>query len=60
MTEEEDGGGTAGLSGQRVCYKHERAIPIQPTVESLDMREEGEEEGGSTERGLWVIRPLNR
>nr|XP_009666226.1 PREDICTED: ATP-dependent DNA helicase Q4 [Struthio camelus australis] len=27
---------------QRVCYKHERAIPIQQTVESLDIREEGE------------------
>ncbi|KAJ7338228.1 hypothetical protein JRQ81_010938 [Phrynocephalus forsythii] len=25
----------------RVCYKHERAIPIQPTVEALDFREEG-------------------
>ncbi|XP_055655252.1 ATP-dependent DNA helicase Q4 isoform X2 [Falco peregrinus] len=28
-------------SRQRVCYKHERAIPIQQTVESLDIREEG-------------------
>ncbi|XP_075776069.1 ATP-dependent DNA helicase Q4 isoform X2 [Pelodiscus sinensis] len=26
---------------QRVCYKHERAIPVQQTVESLDVREEG-------------------
>ncbi|XP_070798035.1 ATP-dependent DNA helicase Q4 [Pituophis catenifer annectens] len=25
----------------RICYKHERAIPIQPTVEALDLREEG-------------------
>uniref|UniRef100_A0A8C8SQ83 DNA 3'-5' helicase n=1 Tax=Pelusios castaneus TaxID=367368 RepID=A0A8C8SQ83_9SAUR len=25
----------------RVCYKHERAIPVQQTVESLDVREEG-------------------
>ncbi|XP_021243718.1 ATP-dependent DNA helicase Q4 isoform X2 [Numida meleagris] len=25
---------------QRVCYKHERAIPIESTVQSLDMREE--------------------
>ncbi|KAH0617368.1 hypothetical protein JD844_015453 [Phrynosoma platyrhinos] len=25
----------------RVCYKHERAIPIQQTVEALDFREEG-------------------
>uniref|UniRef100_A0A8C3TA23 DNA 3'-5' helicase n=1 Tax=Chelydra serpentina TaxID=8475 RepID=A0A8C3TA23_CHESE len=31
-----------GMSGQqRVCYKHERAIPVQQTVESLDVREEG-------------------
>ncbi|CAM4495464.1 unnamed protein product [Caretta caretta] len=30
------------MSGQqRVCYKHERAIPVQQTVESLDIREEG-------------------
>uniref|UniRef100_A0A8C4YMJ3 DNA 3'-5' helicase n=1 Tax=Gopherus evgoodei TaxID=1825980 RepID=A0A8C4YMJ3_9SAUR len=30
------------MSGQqRVCYKHERAIPMQQTVESLDIREEG-------------------
>uniref|UniRef100_A0A8C3I3Z2 DNA 3'-5' helicase n=1 Tax=Chrysemys picta bellii TaxID=8478 RepID=A0A8C3I3Z2_CHRPI len=29
------------LSRQRVCYKHERAIPVQQTVESLDIREEG-------------------
>lgn len=27
----------------RVCYKHERAVPIQRTVEALDFREEGEE-----------------
>ncbi|XP_061215353.1 ATP-dependent DNA helicase Q4-like, partial [Neopsephotus bourkii] len=27
-------------SWPRVCYKHERAIPIQPTVEALDLREE--------------------
>lgn len=26
---------------QRVCHTHERAIPIQPTVEALDMTEEG-------------------
>ncbi|XP_069477918.1 ATP-dependent DNA helicase Q4 [Ambystoma mexicanum] len=26
---------------QRVCYKHERAIPIEPTVQALDVREEG-------------------
>ncbi|XP_024074121.1 ATP-dependent DNA helicase Q4 isoform X2 [Terrapene carolina triunguis] len=31
-----------GMSGQqRVCYKHERAISVQQTVESLDIREEG-------------------
>ncbi|KAM9644873.1 ATP-dependent DNA helicase Q4 isoform 5-T5 [Morphnus guianensis] len=43
LLEEEDSGsgGVARQSGQRVCYKHERAIPIQQTVESLDIREEG-------------------
>ncbi|XP_054840957.1 ATP-dependent DNA helicase Q4 [Eublepharis macularius] len=25
----------------RACHKHERAVPIQPTVEALDFREEG-------------------
>ncbi|XP_069077039.1 ATP-dependent DNA helicase Q4 isoform X2 [Pleurodeles waltl] len=25
----------------RVCYKHERAVPIEPTVQALDAREEG-------------------
>ncbi|KAM6457680.1 ATP-dependent DNA helicase Q4 [Liasis olivaceus] len=25
----------------RLCYKHERAVPIQQTVEALDIREEG-------------------
>ncbi|XP_074880211.1 ATP-dependent DNA helicase Q4 [Buteo buteo] len=43
LLEEEDNssGGVARQSRQRVCYKHERAIPIQQTVESLDIREEG-------------------
>lgn len=27
----------------RVCYKHERAVPIQQVVEALDFREEGKE-----------------
>ncbi|CAI5778837.1 ATP-dependent DNA helicase Q4 [Podarcis lilfordi] len=31
----------SGDSRPRVCYKHERAIPIQQTVEALDFREEG-------------------
>lgn len=58
--EEEDG----GAGGQRVCSKHERALPIQQTVESLDMREEGEVVGG-VEIGLedfgeGVFRPLPR
>lgn len=26
---------------QRACHTHERAIPIQETVEALDMTEEG-------------------
>uniref|UniRef100_A0A672TH56 DNA 3'-5' helicase n=1 Tax=Strigops habroptila TaxID=2489341 RepID=A0A672TH56_STRHB len=32
--------GIIAAPGPRVCYKHERAIPIQPTVEALDLREE--------------------
>ena len=31
---------------ERLCHSHERAIPIQETVESLDITEEG---GGRTE-----------
>lgn len=27
---------------ERVCHTHERAIPIQETVETLDITEEGE------------------
>ena len=27
--------------GERVCHTHERAIPIQETVEALDITEEG-------------------
>ncbi|XP_030076796.1 ATP-dependent DNA helicase Q4 [Microcaecilia unicolor] len=30
-----------GGKQQRVCYKHERAIPIEQTVQTLDIREEG-------------------
>lgn len=53
LLEEEDNGsgGVARQSRQRVCYKHERAIPIQQTVESLDIREEGEGWGIGPERG---------
>ncbi|XP_068188939.1 ATP-dependent DNA helicase Q4 isoform X2 [Antennarius striatus] len=36
---EEDG----DWPGQRVCHTHERAIPIQQTVETLDITEEGVE-----------------
>ncbi|XP_074753644.1 ATP-dependent DNA helicase Q4 [Athene noctua] len=39
--EEKDGGSVTRQSRQRLCYKHERALPIQQTVESLDVREEG-------------------
>ncbi|XP_071594673.1 ATP-dependent DNA helicase Q4 isoform X2 [Heliangelus exortis] len=39
--EEEEDSRTSQPSVQRVCYKHERTIPIQPTVETLDLREEG-------------------
>ncbi|NXJ87180.1 RECQ4 helicase, partial [Trogon melanurus] len=39
--EEEEDGGAARQSGRRVCYRHERAVPIQQTVEELDLREEG-------------------
>ncbi|XP_026723189.1 ATP-dependent DNA helicase Q4, partial [Athene cunicularia] len=38
--EEKDGGGVTRQSRQRLCYKHERALPMQQTVESLDIREE--------------------
>ncbi|XP_064364024.1 ATP-dependent DNA helicase Q4 isoform X3 [Dromaius novaehollandiae] len=47
LSEEQDAGAAPRAAGQsaeqqqRVCYKHERAIPIQQTVESLDVREEG-------------------
>ncbi|XP_029448199.1 LOW QUALITY PROTEIN: ATP-dependent DNA helicase Q4 [Rhinatrema bivittatum] len=30
-----------GATQERVCYKHERAIPTEKTVEALDIREEG-------------------
>jgi len=45
LAEEEDGDAAARQSEQRprACYKHERAIPVQQTVEALDVREEGEE-----------------
>ncbi|KAM6102878.1 LOW QUALITY PROTEIN: ATP-dependent DNA helicase Q4 [Theristicus caerulescens] len=39
--EEEEAGGARKQSGRRVCHKHERAVPIQETVETLDVREEG-------------------
>ncbi|XP_062424557.1 ATP-dependent DNA helicase Q4 [Rhea pennata] len=43
LSEEPGAGAAAGPSAprQRACYKHERAFPIQQTVESLDIREEG-------------------
>lgn len=31
-----------GVWGQRVCHTHERAVPMQDTVEELDITEEGE------------------
>ncbi|XP_068603107.1 ATP-dependent DNA helicase Q4 [Brachionichthys hirsutus] len=34
---------TCDWPGQRVCHTHERAIPIQQTVETLDITEEGVE-----------------
>lgn len=37
--EEDQGGG--GWPSRRACHTHERAIPIQETVEALDMTEEG-------------------
>lgn len=39
------------LEQPRVCYRHLRAIPIQQTVESLDMREEGEAWAGQVGEG---------
>lgn len=35
------GEGSSGWPCPRVCHTHERAIPIQQTVEALDMTEEG-------------------
>lgn len=32
-----------GVWGQRVCHTHERAVPIQDTVEELDITEEGKD-----------------
>ncbi|XP_010212398.1 PREDICTED: ATP-dependent DNA helicase Q4, partial [Tinamus guttatus] len=41
LAEEEQDEDAAPLSpSQRVCYKHERALPIQELVEALDLREE--------------------
>ena len=37
---------------ERLCHSHERAIPIQQTVESLDITEEGE--GGRETHASWV------
>nr|XP_060631979.1 ATP-dependent DNA helicase Q4-like [Anolis sagrei ordinatus] len=42
LSEESGGENPSSDAGRpRVCYRHERAIPIQPTVEALDFREEG-------------------
>lgn len=38
MHEESEGSGW----GQRVCHTHERAVPMQDTVDELDITEEGE------------------
>lgn len=32
-----------GVWGQRVCHTHERAVPMQDTVEELDITEEGKD-----------------
>ncbi|KAM8811106.1 ATP-dependent DNA helicase Q4 [Eudromia elegans] len=37
----------------RLCYKHERALPVQELVEALDLREEGEG-GPEPSSGRWV------
>lgn len=39
MQEECEGGGW----GQRVCHTHERAVPMQDTVDELDITEEGKD-----------------
>uniref|UniRef100_A0A665TRD5 DNA 3'-5' helicase n=1 Tax=Echeneis naucrates TaxID=173247 RepID=A0A665TRD5_ECHNA len=36
-------GGSSGWPKERMCHMHERAIPIQQTVEALDITEEGVE-----------------
>lgn len=33
----------SGVWGQRVCHTHERAVPMQDTVDELDITEEGME-----------------
>lgn len=33
--------GSSDWPCRRVCHTHERAVPIQPTVEALDITEEG-------------------
>ena len=55
VTSDEDDDIMASEGGgerQRVCYKHERAIPIESTVQDLDLREEGEWAGPGREMGM--------
>ncbi|KAL0599043.1 ATP-dependent DNA helicase Q4 [Plecturocebus cupreus] len=40
---EQLGGPQAAPGPRRACLGHERALPVQPTVQALDMPEEGEE-----------------
>ncbi|XP_035422308.1 ATP-dependent DNA helicase Q4 [Cygnus atratus] len=42
LAEEPEGGAARGSEQpRRACYMHERAVPVQRTVEELDVREEG-------------------
>lgn len=41
VKDEEVDGESSDWPKQRVCHTHERAIPIQETVEALDITEEG-------------------
>lgn len=40
---------------ERVCHTHERAIPIQETIEALDITEEGEWKR-TLKKSHWLIR----
>lgn len=44
--------GSSDWPCQRVCHTHERAVPIQQTVEALDITEEGTHCHGVVHRSI--------